>query len=213
MRFDAAGKYLAAITHNAQMKGIYGILIFLAAFFCSCNKTEDYVTAQQTAIERYLAGRKIYNRASAPENETGETMQYYDIQNGVYKYTENEYRTTRPPESEAATKGDSITFYFRAYTFSSRIEALFYTNVEEEILALGSHLNAKYWSTEPLTVKIGAGSVIKGLDNALPSCRTGDTVQVFIPTDLGYGDKSAGVVPANTALMYLINIQNITKNR
>ena len=64
-----------------------------------------------------------------------------------------------------------------------------------------------------MTVKIGAGSVIKGLDNALPSCRTGDTVQVFIPTDLGYGDKSAGVVPANTALMYLINIQNITKNR
>ena len=195
------------------MRRVYGILFFLSAALCSCDKLEDYVSAQQTAIEKYLAGRKIYNRASAPENETGEVLQFYDIQNGVYKYTENEYRTDRPSESDAAVKGDSITFYFRAYTFTSRIDALFYTNVEEEILAMGSQLNAKYWSTDPLKIKIGDGSVIKGLDVALPHCRVGDTVQVFIPTDMGFGGKGEGVVPANTALMYLINIQNITKNR
>lgn len=195
-------------------KTVYGILLLLFAAICSsCNKLEDYVTAQKTAIEKYLESRKIYNRASAPENETGEVFQYYDIQKGVYKYTENENRADRPTESQAAARGDSITFYFRAYTFTNRIDALFYTNVEEEILALGSHLNAKYWSTEPVKIKIGAGSVIKGLDNALPSCRVGDTVQVFIPTDLGFGGDAAGVVPANTALMYLINIENITKNR
>ncbi len=195
-------------------KGIYVISILWTAWLLgACNKTEDYVSKQQTAIEKYFSDRKIYNRAAAPENETGEVLRFYDIQNGVYKYTENEYSPSRPPQSQAAAKGDSITFYFRAYTFTSRIGELFYTNVEEEIEALGAHLDAKYWNTEPLRIKIGSGSVIKGLDDALPSCRVGDTVQVFIPTDLGFGSKGNGTVPANTALMYLINIQNITKNR
>lgn len=188
------------------------ILLLTALSAIACNKLEDYVSTQQTAIEKYLANKKIYNRASPPENESGEVLQYYDIQDGVYKYTENEYRESRPPESQAAAKGDSISFYFRAYTFSSSIGNLFYTNVEEEIQSLGSHLNAQYWSSEVLSIKIGQGSVIKGLENALPSCRVGDTVQIFIPTDLGFGGKDVGVVPANTALMYLINIENITKN-
>jgi len=199
----------------SMKKGICVISILLCAAWlpCSCNKTEDYVSAQQTAIEKYFSDRKIYNRAAAPENETGELLHFYDIQNGVYKYTENEYSASRPPQSQAAAKGDSIEFYFRAYTFTNRIGELFYTNVEEEILALGDHLDARYWATGPLRIKIGSGSVIKGLDDALPSCRVGDTVQVFIPTDRGFGNKSNGTVPANTALMYLINIQNITKNR
>jgi FKBP-type peptidyl-prolyl cis-trans isomerases 2 len=43
---------------------------------------------------------------------------------------------------------------------------------------------------DPLTVEIGSGQVIKGLEGALVGLETGDTPTVVVPPEKGYGERS-----------------------
>ena len=192
------------------MRERFWIACLVVLFVAGCSKMEDYVASERTAIERYLSGQKIYDRAEADDNPTGEVRRYYDYQNGVYKFTANESRLDRP--EEIAEVGDSVTFYFLAYTFGSSPGSLFWTNRAYAIEQYMPNLNPAYWSTDPLRVKVGDGSILKGMENALPNSREGDSIAVFMTADLAYGKKQNGVVPAYTALMVVLSIEKITKN-
>uniref|UniRef100_A0A7S3NPX8 peptidylprolyl isomerase n=1 Tax=Aureoumbra lagunensis TaxID=44058 RepID=A0A7S3NPX8_9STRA len=65
---------------------------------------------------------------------------------------------------------------------------------------------------EPLYYRIGDGSLIKGIDEALPMMRLGETWNLIIPGNLGFGPKgrsaSAGKprIPSNAELQYEVSI-------
>ena len=159
-----------------------------------CGSDSNIVPDQRTAIESYIANRY-------PD---------YIVQNGVYKCVTNmdrpEYAT-----AEIASSGDSVWFHFAAYTFGSSPAASPYFTDIAEILEGDTVRNPKYWPNGPQAVKIGATPMIKGLTAGLPECRTGDSVLLFITSDLGYDDKTVGVVEKNTALMYFLKIENVKK--
>lgn len=68
---------------------------------------------------------------------------------------------------------------------------------------------------EPLMVKVGAGQVIKGFDNALVGMKVGEKKEVLIPPEEGYGNynkdlvqtvpieafKTAGITPSEGQLL------------
>ena len=54
-------------------------------------------------------------------------------------------------------------------------------------------LNSQYWSVDPLTVKIGGGDIIKGLELSLVGCREGDVVEAYITSDDAYGKDVVGI--------------------
>ena len=57
---------------------------------------------------------------------------------------------------------------------------------------------------EPLAVRIGAGRVVKGIDDALRTMKVGESATLIIPPEEGYGDadpsKSSGI-PARSFRM------------
>ncbi|MBQ1213615.1 MAG: hypothetical protein IIX81_01140, partial [Tidjanibacter sp.] len=57
--------------------------------------------------------------------------------------------------------------------------------------------------------RLGGEPILKGLESALPSCRKGDSVVVFLTSSNAYGDRHVGVVPANTAVMMVLNILDV----
>lgn len=175
----------------------------------ACGVQEDAVPGQISTIERYLRSQGVYPYEEWLEDGTGAIQHYYTVQEGVYKYVVNGEREGRPGESQQCERGDSVVFRFAAYVFTGSQNALFYTNIAG--LAEGTGLNTDYWSFEPRRIKIGTTPVIKGLENALPYCCKGDSVALFITSDLGFDDNNIGTVPINSALLFALNIDDVIK--
>lgn len=55
-------------------------------------------------------------------------------------------------------------------------------------------------------LQVGAGSLIKGWDQGLVGKTVGSRVELVVPPSLGYGDKASGSIPANSTLVFVIDI-------
>jgi FKBP-type peptidyl-prolyl cis-trans isomerase len=72
----------------------------------------------------------------------------------------------------------------------------------------------KFDSTEscprPLTFRIGAGDVIKGLDEGIAGMREGGKRRLVIPPELGFGKQGGGgVIPPNATLTYEVELLSV----
>jgi len=63
---------------------------------------------------------------------------------------------------------------------------------------------------EPVSFKVGAGQVIKGWDIAMPLLGQGEKAILIIPPQLAYGDRSMGDIPANSTLIFNVEIMDVT---
>jgi FKBP-type peptidyl-prolyl cis-trans isomerase len=61
----------------------------------------------------------------------------------------------------------------------------------------------------PFTFKAGAGRVIKGWDEAGTLLRAGDKVTLRIPPELGYGAQQLPNIPANSTLIFEIEVLDV----
>ncbi|WP_457031812.1 FKBP-type peptidyl-prolyl cis-trans isomerase [Kitasatospora sp. P5_F3] len=55
-------------------------------------------------------------------------------------------------------------------------------------------------------LQVGTGSLIKGWDQGLVGQTVGSRVELVVPPSLGYGDKAQSSVPANSTLVFVIDI-------
>lgn len=55
---------------------------------------------------------------------------------------------------------------------------------------------------EPFRVRLGAGNVIEGWEDALRGMRAGGVRQLVIPAALGYGAKGSAGIPPNATLVF-----------
>lgn len=58
---------------------------------------------------------------------------------------------------------------------------------------------------------VGEGRVIKGWDEALQMMPTGSKWKLYIPSDLAYGDRAAGSIPAGSVLIFEVELFEILK--
>ena len=116
------------------------------------------------------------------------------------------------------TQRTSFTNYLKgqqyAYAFSSGSSGkgeLYYTNrkdlIDEESLTDLEH----YWPFEPQEISLSDSRLVKGVRLGLDGCRQGDSVQLFLVSRLGYGNKPLGLVPANTPLVWDIVVNQVVK--
>ncbi|GLW59174.1 FKBP-type peptidyl-prolyl cis-trans isomerase [Kitasatospora phosalacinea] len=55
-------------------------------------------------------------------------------------------------------------------------------------------------------LQVGTGSLIKGWDQGLVGKTVGSRVLLVVPPSLGYGDQASGSIPANSTLVFVIDI-------
>ena len=192
-------------------------LVMTLAMSCS-NQTDTTLTQQQNSISSYL--KNSHQPRLIPEAEIGESLdenpQFYSQWGlDIYRYIATYYDEERASKPVVAL-GDEVALRYSAYLFkSSRPTSgdLFATNDEAKIQELVSAgLDASYeWSSEPLVVSFGSGEIFDSLEIALEGCHEGDSVEVYLTFEAGYGNNYVGMVPKKSAMVWYIDILSVTK--
>ncbi|WP_281614216.1 FKBP-type peptidyl-prolyl cis-trans isomerase [Flammeovirga sp. SubArs3] len=58
----------------------------------------------------------------------------------------------------------------------------------------------------PFTFRVGVGQVIKGWDEGVLNLPVGSRAMLMIPSELGYGSRNVGPIPANSTLYFDIEV-------
>lgn len=83
-----------------------------------------------------------------------------------------------------------------------------------EIHYTGSFLNGKKFDSsrdrgQTFSFKLGVGQVIKGFDMGVSGMKVGERRKVTIPSELGYGSRDNGPIPANSTLVFDIELISV----
>ena len=81
-----------------------------------------------------------------------------------------------------------------------------YTGTLEDGSVFDSSLNP---GREPFTFTLGVSSVIKGWDLGVKGMKVGGKRKLTIPSDLGYGDKGAGLIPPGVTLIFEVELLEV----
>jgi len=62
---------------------------------------------------------------------------------------------------------------------------------------------------KPFTTPIGAGQVIRGWEEGIPGMKVGGKRRLTIPPHMGYGSAAQGDIPANSTLVFEIELMQV----
>ena len=73
----------------------------------------------------------------------------------------------------------------------------------------GTVFDSSVQKGRPFQCVIGTGRVIKGWDLGLMGMRVGGRRKLFVPAHLGYGERTVGRIPANSNLIFEIELLEV----
>lgn len=73
----------------------------------------------------------------------------------------------------------------------------------------GTKFDSSYDRGEPFETQIGVGQVIKGWDEGVVGMKVGGKRKLTIPPDLGYGAQAVGPIPANSTLIFDVELVGV----
>ena len=77
------------------------------------------------------------------------------------------------------------------------------------LLETGKKFDSSHDRGQPFSFILGQGRVIKGWEEALSLMKPGEKRTLIIPPELGYGERLAGPIPANSILIFEIELVKI----
>ena len=202
----------------AMKRGFYSILAVVAVILVGCNKDEDIITKQKDSIVKYLTSTRRMVESSEVGGVLEENPAFYtNLNNTAYRHIVNYYEADREEWMEVEPTS-VIDIEFNAYTFSGsepQVKDMYWSNIQQSISAVeasNSHTYDKLiWEPKPLTVRLGTGELISGLEAALVGCRDQDSVQVYITSKAAYGKQAIGSVAKNSPVAWYIKILSVSK--
>jgi FKBP-type peptidyl-prolyl cis-trans isomerase len=76
-------------------------------------------------------------------------------------------------------------------------------------LTNGTKFDSSYDRGTPFSFNLGAGEVIQGWDQGVAGMKVGGKRKLTIPPGLGYGAQTVGSIPANSTLIFEIELLSV----
>lgn len=73
----------------------------------------------------------------------------------------------------------------------------------------GTQFDSSYDREEPFEFTLGAGEVIEGWEQGMAGMKVGGKRKLMIPPSLGYGSMEAGNIPANSTLIFEVELLEV----
>ena len=101
--------------------------------------------------------------------------------------------TTKNSEGRKAQSGETVVAHYHGTFLDGRV------------------FDSSRERNKPFEFVLGQGQVIKGWDEAFAMLRTGERATLIIPPDLAYGSTQRGPIPANSTLVFEVELVEIRK--
>jgi FKBP-type peptidyl-prolyl cis-trans isomerase FkpA len=109
-----------------------------------------------------------------------------------YKTAESTmYRELTPGQGDEAVAGKKVAVNYRGW------------------LTIGELFDQSVSKLSPYVLVLGENRVIPGFEAGIVGMKVGEKRLVIIPPKLGYGDKSMGQIPANSVLVFEIELLRV----
>jgi FKBP-type peptidyl-prolyl cis-trans isomerase FkpA len=76
-------------------------------------------------------------------------------------------------------------------------------------LTNGTKFDSSKDLNDPFVFQLGAGHVIKGWDEGVAGMKVGGKRKLVIPANLGYGSRAIDVIPANSTLVFDVELLGV----
>lgn len=164
-------------------------------FANGCSQQESIFSSQVETILTWISGL------------SDDDPDYEEIASGVY-------RGIAIPSDGRGTpfiaNGDSLRIWYEIYRFSQSFSrnssSLIYTNKKERMPE-----NVR-WDDDALEIRLGDGSLMRGVERSLEGCAQSDTVSIVLTSNNAYGKIEMQQVPPNTPIIWFIDVEKVTKN-
>lgn len=136
------------------------------------------------------------------ENPISSVKEYSEPIEGFYMF----WQVSVKPERNNLLRGDTVTVNYIGKTLDKKI---FDTSIEQVAKDNGIfNATRKY---QPLRYAVGYGFTITGFEFALSMMHQGEKATVIFPSRLGYGTQSSGSIPANSPLIFELDLVQVKK--
>ncbi|MGX3066562.1 FKBP-type peptidyl-prolyl cis-trans isomerase [Ursidibacter arcticus] len=152
--------------------------------------TDEDLKKQLEALDKYLLEQetKIQAEKNKATTESGDKYRAdYEKKAGVKK-TESGllYKIEKAGEGESPKATDTVKVHYKG------------------TLTDGTVFDSSYERKEPIEFQLN--QLIPGWIEAIPMLKKGGKMEIVLPPQLGYGDRQAGKIPANSTLIFEIEL-------
>ena len=152
--------------------------------------TDEDLKKQLEALDKYLLEQetKIQAEKNKATTESGDKYRAdYEKKAGVKK-TESGllYKIEKVGEGESPKATDTVKVHYKG------------------TLTDGTVFDSSYERKEPIEFQLN--QLIPGWIEAIPMLKKGGKMEIVLPPQLGYGDRQAGKIPANSTLIFEIEL-------
>lgn len=117
----------------------------------------------------------------------------YDVagKDTIFKGSGLKYIKLNETDGKAVTAGATVAVHYTGYLLD------------------GTIFDSSISRGEPISFPIGQGRVIKGWDEGIAYLKVGEKARLIIPSDLGYGSRAMGPIPANATLIFDVELVDV----
>lgn len=152
--------------------------------------TEDDLKKQLEALDKYLMEQegKIQAEKSKANTEAGDKFRAnYEKKAGVKKTTSGLlYKIEKAGEGNSPKPADTVKVHYKG------------------TLTDGTVFDSSYERKEPIEFQLS--QLIPAWIEAIPMIKKGGKMEIVVPPELGYGARQAGKIPANSTLIFEIEL-------
>jgi peptidylprolyl isomerase len=81
------------------------------------------------------------------------------------------------------------------------------------IYKTGKEFDSSWSRNEPFTFNLGVKEVIAGWDQGIEGMKVGGRRELIVPPSLGYGSEVVGSLPANSTLMFIVDLLGVKSGK